>query len=172
MRQQMEELRKLPIDLVEAPGITVADIADYIRKHPTVDVIIVDYVQLMGGEAANAYEAQTNISKALATLAKDTAKCIIVLAQENLKGDHNDDDMGNIQGTAQYEQDADAIISLCLEKRGDYKSRRVLKVKKNRHGDPGMRLYLDYDGNMMMFTESEDQEPRSTSSTQKFDFKK
>lgn len=162
MRAAMRDLQHLPLELVEAYGCTVDEVASYINNHPYVDVLIIDYLQLLGGREANAYERAVNASKALATLARETGKAMICLAQQNLKGEGAEGAprLGTIQGSTQYEQDSNAVLGLSREDESDPKSRRVIQINKNRNGDVGMRYYLDFDGNRMCFTESADQSPR------------
>lgn len=162
MRAASRELQKIPLDLVEAYGCTVDDVAKFLVDHPTVDVLIIDYLQLLGGREANAYERAVNASKALATLARETGKAMICLAQQNLKGEGADGAprLGTIQGSTQYEQDSNAVLGLSREIESDPDSRRVIQINKNRNGPAGKRIFLDFDGNMMTFTESADQTPR------------
>ena len=162
MRSAMRELQSLPLSLVEAYGCTVDDIARFIDGNPTVDVLVIDYLQLLGGREANAYERAVNASKALATLARETGKAMICLAQQNLKGEGADGAprLGTIQGSTQYEQDSNAVLGLSREIESDPDSRRVIQINKNRNGPTGRKVYLDFDGNRMAFTESADQNPR------------
>ena len=162
MRAASRELQKIPLDLVEANGCTVDEVASYINNHPYVDVLIIDYLQLLGGREANAYERAVNASKALATLARETGKAMICLAQQNLKGEGADGAprLGTIQGSTQYEQDSNAVLGLSREIESDPDSRRVIQINKNRNGPAGKKIFLDFDGNRMVFSESADQNPR------------
>lgn len=160
MQAAARELQRLPLTLVEAYGCTVDDVAHYIADNPAVNVVIVDYVQLLGGREANAYERSVNASKALATLARETGKAILCLAQLNLKGEQAQGEprLGCIQGSTQWEQDANACIYMWLET-DDADSRRVLRITKNRNGMT-RKIYLDFDGNKMTFSVAADQNPR------------
>lgn len=159
MKSAAEDLSRLPLVFVEAFGCTVADIDNYIKAHPGVDVLFIDYLQLIGGRESTAYERSTNASRALATIARDTNKTIIALAQINLKGEASigEPGLGCIQGTAQYEQDADAVLMLWKEDDTNPESRRCLRIVKNRHGAAGKTVFLDFDGNRMTFKVSLDQ---------------
>lgn len=163
MRTQLARDSKLPLDLVPAAGCTVADIEAYIKANATVKVIIVDYLQLLGGNSSSRYELTTNASIALATLAHSTGVCVIGLAQLAIKGEQaqGTPDLASIQSTSQYVQDADAIILMWREDDKDANSRRILQVAKNRHGPAGCKVYLDFNGNTMQLTESEDQASRT-----------
>ena len=171
MRIQLARDSRLPLDLVPAAGCTVADIEKYIAATPDVKVLIVDYLQLLGGNSSSRYELTTNDSIALATLAHSTDVCIIGLAQLAIKGDaaHGTPGLASIQSTSQYVQDADAIILMWREDEKDSDSRRVLEIAKNRHGPAGLKVYLDFDGNSMTLTSSADQTPHK-SPRKKFDF--
>lgn len=159
MRTQLARDSKLPLDLVPAAGCTVLDIETYVRANPDVKVVVVDYLQLLGGNSSSRYELTTNASIALATLAHSTGVCIIGLAQLAIKGEQaqGTPDLSSIQATSQYVQDADAILLLWREDEKNADSRRVLQVAKNRHGPAGRKVYLDFDGNTMTLTPSADQ---------------
>ena len=150
---------QLPLALVPAAGCTVSDIENYIKANPTIKVIIIDYLQLLGGSSSSRYELTTNASIALATLAHSTGVCIIGLAQLAIKGEQaqGTPDLSSIQSTSQYVQDADAILLLWREDEKNADSRRVLQVAKNRHGPAGRKVYMDFDGNTMTLQPSVDQ---------------
>lgn len=162
IKKAAAELQRLPLCLVEAYGCTVDDIQHFIADHPDVHVVVVDYVQLLGGKEANTYERSVNASKALATLARETGKAILCLAQLNLKGEQaqGEPHLGCIQGSTQWEQDANACCYMWAEKDDDPASRRVIRIVKNRNGVV-KKIYLDFNGNLMTFSESADQAPRN-----------
>ncbi len=164
MRMQLARDNRLPLDLVPAAGCTVADIENYIQENPLTQVVIVDYLQLLGGNSSSRYELATCASIALATLATSTGVCIIGLAQLAIKGESSQGtpDLASIQSTSQYAQDADAILLMWREDEKDADSRRVLQIAKNRHGPTGRKIYLDFDGNKMTLSESADQTSRSS----------
>ena len=67
--------------------------------------------------------------------------------------------MSVLKESGQIEQDADAIMLLYLEEPGrPDKSRRVLKIAKNKEGIRG-RIYLVFDGQYQRFRESALDEP-------------
>lgn len=171
MRAAAEDIKKLPLVLIEAYGCTVDDIDQYIKDHSYVNVIVIDYLQLMGGRQATAYERSTAISKALATIARETGVTIVALAQLNLKGEaaQGEPGLGCVQGTTQYEQDADAVLMMWRENESEADSRRILKIVKNRHGPAGRCIYLDFDGNRMLLTPSADQTRPTKASNRKWD---
>lgn len=159
MRAQISRDAKIPLDLIPAAGCTVLDIETYVRANPDVKVVVVDYLQLLGGSSSSRYEQTTNASIALATLAHSTGVCVIGLAQLAIKGEQaqGTPDLASVQSTSQYVQDADAILLLWREDEKNAGSRRVLQVAKNRHGPAGRKVYLDFDGNTMTLTPSADQ---------------
>ena len=172
MRALVESQRAMPLEIAEAYGATVKDIADFISSNKDVKVVIVDYLQLLGGAQASQYERTTDASKALATLAHETGVTIIGLAQLAIKGDagQGDPTLASIQATSQYSQDADAVLLMYRESDQDADSRRVLQIAKNRHGPAGRKLFLDFDGNRMLLTESADQTRRKPEKPAKIDF--
>jgi len=162
MRAQAQEEAKLPIEIVPAAGCSVEHIAAYIHANSGIKVVCIDYLQLLTG-AGDRYQVTTANSIALANLAHSTGVCIIGLVQLLIKGDaaQGVPTMASVQATSQYVQDADALILMHRETPDDANSRRILKIEKNRHGPAGGRVYLDFDGNRMQLTESDDQTART-----------
>src|ERR1700716_2713680 len=97
----MEQLAHAPIFIDDTPGITLSEMRAKARRLKQsagkLDLIIVDYLQLMSGGSSKRYENRTQevsaISRGLKALAKELAVPVIALSQlsrapESRGGDH------------------------------------------------------------------------------------
>ena len=85
----------------------------YARKHDGVDLVVVDYLQLLTGKGENRTQVISLISRELKSLAKQLGCPVIALSQLN-RGLENRSDkrpiMSDLRESGQIEQDADKII--------------------------------------------------------------
>lgn len=151
------ELSTLKIDFIPTSGMTVREI-QAIAISNKYDIVMVDYLQLVKDESrGNRYEKVTNISQDLHTMAQSTGITVIALAQlsraEKVNGKPRPPTIEDLRESGQIEQDADIIFLLYPEEPNDNKSRRILKVGKNKEGEK-LLLTLDFDGATQTFTES------------------
>ncbi|MBQ6756805.1 MAG: hypothetical protein IJP43_07710 [Oscillospiraceae bacterium] len=151
------ELSTLKIDFIPSSGMTVREI-QAIAISNKYDIVMVDYLQLVKDESrGNRYEKVTNISQDLHTMAQSTGIAVIALAQlsraEKVNGKPRPPTIEDLRESGQIEQDADIIFLLYPEEPNDNKSRRILKVGKNKEGEK-LLLTLDFDGATQTFTES------------------
>ncbi|MDO5764728.1 MAG: DnaB-like helicase C-terminal domain-containing protein [Elusimicrobiales bacterium] len=142
------DLAKLSLDLIDAGGMTVRDIqAVALNKH--YQVVLVDYLQLVVSVGKGRYEQVTNISQGLHTMARSNNIAVIALAQlsrpEKSDGKPKPPTMSSFRESGQIEQDADVALLLWPSDPNDNRSRRVLKVGKNKEGER-IKLELDFDG--------------------------
>ena len=152
-----ESLRYLSMDVIQASGLTVADIraTALARRY---DAIFVDYLQYVRPQNARAtlYEQVTQISQDLHTLAQRSGILVVALSQlsrpETTKGGKQlPPTMSDLRQSGQIEQDADAIALLYPEDPKDYKSNRILKVAKNKDGEK-LELDLKFEGWIQRFS--------------------
>lgn len=148
-------LRKRQIELIEASGMTTNDIqADALANR--YEIIFVDYLQIIA--ANNPRENRTNqvgqISRDLQRLSHANGITVIALSQLSRMSEEEEPTMSDLRESGQIEQDADIIMLLFLEEpqRPD-KSRRVLKIGKNKDGERG-KFFLVFDGAHQRFRES------------------
>ena len=141
------ELDKLPLELVQAGGMSVSDI-QAVALAKRYEVIFVDYLQLADAPGSSRYEKVTAISIALHTLAQTHGITVIALAQltrpEKSKGKPPPPSMQSFRESGQIEQDADVAMLLYPEDPDDNNSRRILKVSKNKEGEK-LKLELEFD---------------------------
>lgn len=152
------------LDIVDAAGATVADIqARSLAER--YQVIFVDYLQLVQAAGSSRYEKVTEISMQLHTMARTHKITVVALAQlqrpEKTKdGKLTPPSMSSFKESGQIEQDADLGLILYPEDPNDYKSRRKLKIAKNKE-DRHDVMTLDFDGPTQRFSEAvEDYVPR------------
>lgn len=142
------KLAKLQFDCIDAGGMTVRDI-QAVALNKRYQVILVDYLQLVVDNGRGRYEQVTNISQGLHTLARSNGITVIALAQlrrpEKENGKPKPPTMADFRESGQIEQDADIAMLLWPSDLNDNRSRRVLKIGKNKEGDR-LKLELDFDG--------------------------
>ena len=154
------DLRSHGLELVEASGMTVQDIQADALAH-RYEAVYVDYLQLVEPETRKATRTEQvgAISRGLQQLAHRHGILVVALSQlsraEKSKGGERvvEPTMADLRESGQIEQDADAVLLLYLEEPArPAKSRRVLKLAKNKDGERG-RIYLTFDGPFQRFRE-------------------
>ncbi len=162
---QSDHIRARHLDLIEASGMSVQDIqADALANR--YDIVYVDYLQIIEPDNRRAVRSEqvAGISRGLQQFAHRTGHLVVALAQlsraeHTTKNEQVEPTMSDLKESGQIEQDADAIMLLYLEEPGrPDKSRRVLKIAKNKEGIRG-RIYLVFDGQYQRFRESALDEP-------------
>ena len=127
------------------------------RKHG-LDLIIIDYLQLMTGKGDNRTQEIGSISRALKALAKELRIPIIALAQLN-RGVENRNDkrpmLSDLRDSGEVEQDADIVAMLHREElhndAPEWCGYAELLVRKNRNGPTG-EMALNFKPEEMAFT--------------------
>jgi len=149
----MEELAHAPIFIDDTPGIALSEMRAKARRlkqaHGKIDLIIVDYLQLMSG-GGKRFENRTQevsaISRGLKGLAKELAVPVIALSQlsrapESRGGDHRPQ-LADLRESGSIEQDADVVAFIFREevyKQDDpeLQGRAELIIAKQRNGPTG-----------------------------------
>ena len=139
--------------LISSGTKSVSEIRNECR-HQELDCIIIDYLQLV--RADTRYQSRASevgaISKAIKALAMELNVPIIALSQLNRTSEMRETKeptMGELREAGDIEQDASIIILLWNLDNED-KTRKGLKVDKNRQGELGKIVYR-FDGNEMRF---------------------
>lgn len=155
--QKLNLMTDRKLEVIKAGGLTVAEI-QALTLAGRYDVIYIDYLQLIrGGNPRDTdYSRVTQISMDLHTMAQNCGITIVALSQlarpSNEKGAVKAPTMHSLRQSGQIEQDADAIMLLYKENEADTKSRRCLKVAKNKEGEAGGIMMLEFDGSTQRFT--------------------
>ncbi|MDR5736155.1 replicative DNA helicase [Caballeronia sp. LZ025] len=133
--------------------------ARLVKRKAGLDVIVVDYLQLMTGDGANRNAEIEGISRGLKALAKELNVAIIALAQLNRKVEERSNRqpmLSDLRDSGSIEQDADAVLFIhreeisnpdCEEQWRGFAQLRVAKFRHGRTGD----VALTYRGEYMTF---------------------
>jgi replicative DNA helicase len=120
-----QEMGRIPLYIDQTGGITIAQLASRARKlkrQKGLDLLIVDYLQLLSGssKAASAGRVQeiTEITTGLKALAKELAVPIIALSQLSRQVEQREDkrpQLSDLRESGSIEQDADVVMFVFRE---------------------------------------------------------
>lgn len=126
----------------------IAAVARRIKRRPGLDLVIVDYMQLMGavtsGKGWSREQVVAEISKSMKRLARDLFVPVVVLCQLNRAVESREDKrpkMSDFRESGAIEQDADVAIMLHRPEYYDANDQpgiAELVVAKNRNGPTGI----------------------------------
>ncbi len=151
--QAMERLAHAPIFIDDTPGISLSEMRAKARRlqnsQGSLDLVIVDYLQLMSG-GGKRYENRTQevsaISRGLKALAKELKVPVIALSQlsrapESRGGDHRPQ-LADLRESGSIEQDADVVAFIFREevyKQDDPELQGIAEIiiAKQRNGPTG-----------------------------------
>ena len=149
----MEQLAHAPIFIDDTPGISLSEMRAKARRlkqsQGKLDLIIVDYLQLMSG-GSKRYENRTQevsaISRGLKALAKELSVPVIALSQlsrapESRGGDHRPQ-LADLRESGSIEQDADLVMFIFREEvykqdDPDLQGKAEIIIGKQRNGPIG-----------------------------------
>ena len=145
--QQMEtvclmaaRINEAPLDLISCSGKTVAEMQAnaLANKH---QIIIVDYLQIVGGPGKDEYSQVSAISKGLHVMCQRLGIFCLALCQlSRTRGSRPS--LEDLRSSGQLEQDADAV--LFLHKQDEKPLERDFIIAKNKEGSCGTtRLHFD-----------------------------
>lgn len=145
----MALLSEANIFIDDTPGIKISEIRSKCRKlkiEKGLDLIMIDYLQLMEGEGKNENRQQeiAKISRSLKILAKELDCPVIALSQlsrsPELRKDHRPI-LSDLRESGSIEQDADIVMFLYRDEyyHEDSEKKNIgeIIVAKNRHGETG-----------------------------------
>lgn len=125
LRDATEELQNLPLYIDDQGGISVSQLAARARRlHRSVgiDVIIIDYIQLLSGTSGksdvNRVQEVTQITTTLKALAKELSVPVIGLSQLSRAVEQRDDkrpQLSDLRESGSIEQDADVVMFVYRE---------------------------------------------------------
>ena len=136
---------KLIIDDSPAPTIgQMRSRARRVKRQHGLDLIVVDYIQLMAGEGGNRNEQVGSITRGLKLLARELDVPLIALSQLSRDVEKRPDKrpmMSDLRDSGNIEQDADLILMAYRDEyyhpEGPYKGLAELLIRKQRMGELG-----------------------------------
>lgn len=160
-------LNKADLYLDGTPNITVPEMKAKLRRLRNIDLVIIDYLQLMssGRRTDNRVQEIGEITRNLKILAKELNVPVICLSQLSRASEQRTDhkpQLSDLRDSGSIEQDADIVLFLYRE--GYYDKDKgenvatavdqnsgVCMVAKNRHGET-RDVNLHWQGEFMRFT--------------------
>jgi replicative DNA helicase len=169
------EIQSLPLFIDETGGLSVAQLAARARRlkrQRGLDLIVIDYIQLMQGSSRRAMEGRvqevTEITTNLKALAKELNVPIVALSQLSRQVENREDkrpQLSDLRESGSIEQDADVVLFVFREeyylenkkpregteeflawekKINDAEGKAEVIIGKQRHGPTGtVELYFD-----------------------------
>ena len=160
-------LSKSQIYIDDTPAITIPEMKAKLRRLKGVDLVIIDYLQLMSGtkRTDNRVQEISEITRNLKVLAKEMDVPILTLSQLSRASEQRTDHkpmLSDLRDSGSIEQDADIVLFLYRD--GYYANGEVSEdcdknsgeciVAKNRHGET-RSVPLHWQGEFMRFTARE-----------------
>jgi len=137
-----------------------------LKKEHGLDLIIVDYLQLMSSENKKRDDSRANdvgdMSRKMKIYARDLGVPIILLSQMSRRieteNSSHEPQLADLRESGSIEQDADIVMFLSNPSKYDAtlpKDEVILYIKKNRHGKTG-EIKLHWESNITAFQEIAD----------------
>jgi replicative DNA helicase len=158
----LERLMESKLFIDDTPGITLAEMRAKARRlkqqHGQLDLIVIDYLQLMTGSNSNAkgFENRTQevsaISRGLKALAKEMKVPVVALSQLSRASEQRGGDkkplLSDLRESGSIEQDADVVCFIHREEyydreNEDLKGKAEIIIAKQRNGPTGV-IHLAY----------------------------
>lgn len=159
-------LSKTQIYFDDTPGITVPEMKAKLRRLKDVDLVIIDYLQLMSGAKRidNRVQEISEITRNLKIMAKEINVPVITLSQLSRASEQRTEHrpvLSDLRDSGSIEQDADIVLFLYRpdyyntdDAPSDDKNSGECIVAKNRHGE-ARTVQLHWQGEFMRFTAME-----------------
>jgi replicative DNA helicase len=139
-------MNTIPLYIDDTGGLSVAQLAARARRlkrQKGLDLILIDYVQLLSGSSRRANENRvqemTEITTNLKALAKELDVPIVALSQLSRQVESRDDkrpQLSDLRESGSIEQDADVVIFI-------YREEYYLKNKEPREGTPEHLAWME-----------------------------
>ncbi|MEJ1357881.1 MAG: replicative DNA helicase [Candidatus Sedimenticola sp. (ex Thyasira tokunagai)] len=144
----------------ETPALTILDLRTRARREhrkAPLDLIVVDYIQLMAGKGDNQNLIVSEISRGLKALAKELNVPVVALSQLNRGIEQRTDKrprMADLRDSGAIEQDADLIIFVYRDElhNTDTPNKGVAEIilSKQRNGETG-KVFAEFQGQYCRF---------------------
>ena len=139
-------MAQIPLYIDDTGGLSVAQLsarARRLKRQKGLDLIIIDYLQLLSGSSRRANENRvqemTEITTSLKALAKELEVPIIALSQLSRQVESRDDkrpQLSDLRESGSIEQDADVVLFI-------YREEYYLKNKEPREGTPEHLAWME-----------------------------
>ncbi len=163
-----EILSKTKIYFDDTPGITVPEMKAKLRRLKKVDLVVIDYLQLMSSARRidNRVQEISEITRSLKIMAKELNIPVMTLSQLSRASDQRAEhrpQLSDLRDSGSIEQDADIVLFLYREgyytqddkeNEDNNKNSGECIVAKNRHGE-SRTVPLYWQGEYMRFTGQE-----------------
>ena len=154
LNERIKKLAVAPLFIDDTPALSIFELrakARRLKENQKVELIIIDYLQLMSGgpdSKGNREQEISNISRGLKSLAKELEIPIIALSQlsrqvENRPGGSKRPQLSDLRESGAIEQDADMVMFIYRpeyygleidENNEPTRGRAEVIIAKNRHG--------------------------------------
>lgn len=144
----------------DEPALSLLDVttkARAVKRKRGLDILVVDYLQLMTGPEQRRIEQIENITKGLKVLAKTLNVAVVALSQLSRKVEERTDKrplLSDLRESGSIEQDADVVLMLYREEQDrpetEWKGMGEVFVRKHRGGKTG-EVRLTYQGEFTRF---------------------
>ena len=148
--QAVLEVSKSPLVIDDTPGITVTELRSKCRKiklEKGLDLIVIDYLQLMSGSSRRSENRQqevSEISRNLKAIAREMECPVIALSQLSRAPDQRPDhrpQLSDLRESGAIEQDADIVMFIYRDEKynpdTEHPGEAELIVAKQRNGPTG-----------------------------------
>lgn len=159
LRDSLEKLANAPVYIDDQPGnniLKMRSIARRLKSENKLDIIIVDYLQLMVPTASRATDSMvqqvTEISRSLKNLARELDVPVLALSQLSRAVEQRGGRprLSDLRDSGSIEQDADVVMFIHREDKYNENSDKPniaeILIEKHRNGPTGkVELYFDSD---------------------------
>lgn len=156
LSEAMGILAEAPLFIDDKPGMSILEMrtkARRLKAEHDVELIIVDYLQLMRGRnLENRVQEVSEISQGLKNLARELKVPVLALSQLSRAVEHrggNQPQLADLRESGAIEQDADVVMFLYRDDDDDMESMK-LNIAKHRNG-PLRMIELKFRGNRIKF---------------------
>jgi len=152
-------VQDLPLHVLDRSGLNFYQVATFARRHKRkhgLDLLVVDYLQLMAGADGEKRHSQIEeITRNLKTLAKELDIAVLLLSQLSRKTEEaRRPKLSHLRDSGSIEQDADVVLFIHREEvdapETTWKNYADIHVAKNRQGALG-RIGATYHGYQVRF---------------------
>ena len=153
------KMQDIPLHVLDRSGLNFFQVATYARRHKRkhgLDVLVLDYLQLMAGDDGEKRHSQIEeITRNIKTLAKELDIAVLLLSQLARKTEESRrPKLSHLRDSGSIEQDADVVLFVHREEmdnpQTDWKNYADIHVAKNRQGALGS-IGATYIGHQVRF---------------------